>query len=203
MRNSKLIVKNKIIKEAKEQFLLYGFRDASLRKIAKKAGISVSNLYNYFKNKDEIFCFLLKSLCADVDLAFTYANDETIWQREESWTFEWTRKKYDIFKDFIIKHRIELKMLLFLSAGSSLENYKNQIIDRYTEIQLRNIKKSKTFKPEINIEISEFMLHNFASFYVNVISELVMHEIPDDKLDEYIAEICTFNYYGMKALIKW
>ena len=33
---------------------------ASLRKIAKTAGVTVGNLYHYFKNKDEIFYVIVE-----------------------------------------------------------------------------------------------------------------------------------------------
>ena len=36
-------------------FLQYGYEKTSIEKIARQAKISKSNLYNYFKSKDEIF----------------------------------------------------------------------------------------------------------------------------------------------------
>lgn len=46
--------RNKIIEAAKEEFLEKGFKDASLRNIAKKADMTVGNLYRYFTNKEDI-----------------------------------------------------------------------------------------------------------------------------------------------------
>ena len=42
-------IKNEILKVARAEFHKNGFANASMRKIARKAGISVSNIYNYFK----------------------------------------------------------------------------------------------------------------------------------------------------------
>ena len=46
--------RNDIIEAAKEEFLEKGYKDASLRSIAKKAHMTVGNLYRYFKNKEDI-----------------------------------------------------------------------------------------------------------------------------------------------------
>ncbi|MBQ1478257.1 MAG: TetR/AcrR family transcriptional regulator [Erysipelotrichaceae bacterium] len=43
-----------IIEAAKEEFLVYGYKDASMRRIAAKAHMTVGNLYRYFENKEDI-----------------------------------------------------------------------------------------------------------------------------------------------------
>ena len=55
MQKLKQELKEKIIKEAKTAFLYKGFDKASMREIAKASGITVGNVYRYFKNKDELF----------------------------------------------------------------------------------------------------------------------------------------------------
>jgi len=46
--------KDAIIKASKEEFLEYGYKDASMRRIAKKSNMTVGNLYRYFKSKEDI-----------------------------------------------------------------------------------------------------------------------------------------------------
>ena len=43
-----------IIEAAKEEFLVYGYKDASMRRIAAKAHMTVGNLYRYFESKEAI-----------------------------------------------------------------------------------------------------------------------------------------------------
>ena len=47
-------VRERIINAAKEEFLEYGYKDASMRRIAFKSHMTVGNLYRYFKNKEDI-----------------------------------------------------------------------------------------------------------------------------------------------------
>ena len=43
-----------IIESAKQEFLNNGYENASMRNIAKKANMTVGNLYRYFESKDDI-----------------------------------------------------------------------------------------------------------------------------------------------------
>lgn len=47
-------IKDKIIEATKNEVLKKGVKDSSLREIAANAGITVGNLYRYFKCKDDI-----------------------------------------------------------------------------------------------------------------------------------------------------
>ena len=49
------IRKNRIEEAAREQFIKQGFHATSMRDIAKGAGVSLGNLYNYYETKDAIF----------------------------------------------------------------------------------------------------------------------------------------------------
>ena len=44
-----------ILDAARGEFLLHGYKNASMRTIARRAGVGTSNLYNYFEGKDSIF----------------------------------------------------------------------------------------------------------------------------------------------------
>jgi AcrR family transcriptional regulator len=48
-------VRQKIIDAAIEEFLVVGYRRASMRNIAKRAEITVGNIYAYFSGKDDLF----------------------------------------------------------------------------------------------------------------------------------------------------
>ena len=48
-------VKQKIIEVAQSEFLKHGYKNASMRVIAKKAHTTLGNIYNYFNSKEEIF----------------------------------------------------------------------------------------------------------------------------------------------------
>jgi AcrR family transcriptional regulator len=55
MQYRKKETKNSIISAALKEFGAKGYLDASMRDIARNAGVSVGNIYRYFKNKSELF----------------------------------------------------------------------------------------------------------------------------------------------------
>ena len=45
-------IRNNILKAAENIFLEKGYSKTSMREIAAKSNVVLSNIYNYFKNKD-------------------------------------------------------------------------------------------------------------------------------------------------------
>lgn len=52
---------NRIIEAAKDEFLKYSFYDASINRMIKDADISRGAFYMYFKNKEDLFLYLMES----------------------------------------------------------------------------------------------------------------------------------------------
>lgn len=60
MQYSKDDIQKEILKAAEKVFLENGFPKASMREIAQEAQVVLSNIYNYFKSKDDIFCTVVR-----------------------------------------------------------------------------------------------------------------------------------------------
>ena len=65
-------IQEKILHIAEEVFSEKGYKDASMREIASRSGITVSNIYHYFTNKDEIFRTILKPVLNDLYLSLIH-----------------------------------------------------------------------------------------------------------------------------------
>jgi AcrR family transcriptional regulator len=195
--------KERILKVAKEEFLIKGFKDASMRVIAKKSGIGLSNIYNYFRNKDEIFCEVMSSVLA----AFRkMADDHNAPEHINLNVFTNSDFQHIMINDFlglINKHRQELKLLLFYSHGSSLENFKEEFIQESTETGKEYLQKMKEKYSHLNSNISPFFLHTISSVWMNVIGEIVTHdELLDSEVEDFIREYIAFSTAGWKKLMK-
>jgi AcrR family transcriptional regulator len=70
--------KKKIIDSAKEQFALYGYKKTSLNDIVQSINIGKSAIYNYFKNKEDLFRQVLLLTYSDAFETLTsMVNEET------------------------------------------------------------------------------------------------------------------------------
>lgn len=57
----------RILEAARRELLDYGYRDASMRRIAAEAGMTAGNLYRYFENKDQLIRVITQPALAELD----------------------------------------------------------------------------------------------------------------------------------------
>ncbi len=66
--------RHQIQNAAKEMFLLKGFRSTTMEDIAKKAELSTGSIYQYFKNKDELYASMnvesLQALTDEIEVIY-------------------------------------------------------------------------------------------------------------------------------------
>lgn len=60
-------VRKKIIDSAVDEFIEKGYDNASMRNIAKKAGITVGNIYRYFESKEKILIEIVDPVLIKLD----------------------------------------------------------------------------------------------------------------------------------------
>ena len=104
-----------ILRAARKEFILRGFKDASMRTIAKDANVGLSNIYNYFKNKDEIFLEIVSPARDDL---FAFVKDKHT-EKYIDFNFMSTRayqeETVDVYIQLLIKYKEEIRLLLFYS----------------------------------------------------------------------------------------
>jgi len=195
-------VEQKILKSAKAIFLKHGFSKANLRDIAKKANISLSNLYTYYSDKDALFVSVLKPELNDLERLCEFGRTH----RQEVTPFETlqTKKQYLRFAlDYISSHKPELNLLFNHSFGSSLENYSEYLAQEYENnwnLLFTDLKKKfphhKFNKP------SSFFLRNMAHFHIMTISKILMHDYSRTQMTHISDEIAIFLWHGGMGLIN-
>jgi len=122
-------VRRKIKKAALYEFERNGYQKTSMRSVALSAGVTVGNLYRYFKNKDDIFNVIIQPAFQEI---YKFINE---FARYKNTIFSEKKQKDNFIKTFeesliriYIQHRSELVILLNGSKGSQMENAREQII---------------------------------------------------------------------------
>lgn len=125
--------KQKIIDAAIEEFALNGYRNGSTNEIIKKADISKGILFHYFKNKKNLYLYML-------DYSIDYYSkffDEYFENLDKSDIFDIIKeiniKKLELFSDFPIMYKFIIKA--FISYPKELEE---DIRKRYLEVFSKN-----------------------------------------------------------------
>ncbi len=202
MQMQKDEIRKRILLIAHSEFKNKCFKDASMRIIAKKSGVGLSNIYNYFTNKDEIFCELLSGFLKAIELVMLEHNSPKYVNVSIFGSEEYLHDQIDLFTALIADYKEELYLLFFKSAGSSLENFREEYTEKYTKTGIEYITMMKEKYPEINSNVSVFFIHAMSSWWMTIISELVMHDLTNPELEGFIREYVEFGTAGWGKMMK-
>jgi AcrR family transcriptional regulator len=192
----------KILKVAKKIFIKQGFQKSSLRDIAKGADITLSNLYNYYLNKDALFVAVLKPITNDFERVIEYGRN----YRPEVQPFETMETKQEQVRlaiDYIDKHRNELHLLLNQSSGSSLANYGEYLAIQYENNWNTLFKHLKKKFPDRKLKMpSQFFIRNMAQFHLLTIGNILKHHYTCEEMVMIANEIAIFIWHGGMGLMN-
>ena len=195
-------MREKILQVARAEFLEYGFRDASLRRIAVKTSISVSNIYNHYKSKDDLFRAVLHPLLESFTEMLREHNSEKSMELYVEQTEEFQRAMIKEFLALMLRFRTELKLLLLGSGGSSLEGFKEEIIQQQSEVGVEYIHKLRTKYPKANRAISPLFIRICSHWWLIFMLELVANEsLTKEDIEKALSEYVCFGTAGWKSLM--
>lgn len=120
-----------IVNAARAEFLEHGYQKASLHKIADRAGITTGALYTRYKNKDDLFCSLVRDTLQEVSTQF--APMEALYEkarqtRSADALLAAIQAEEQIYLDLLFDHYEECVLMFCKSDGSSLEKQMQQMM---------------------------------------------------------------------------
>ena len=199
----KTALRQNILMAARKEFIQKGFRGASMRSIAMKAGCSLSNLYNYFNNKDDLFTKVLEPTLNEIKKALQAVKEIKLTEGEYITSLEEERKCHRIVIDYIENHRDDIKLILLKSSGSSIESFPEYLVEKYQEMFVNYLDYlKKNFPKKIERGISDFFIHTVSSAYLNIVVEFLTHDIPHDEMVKYMDEMTKYSYNGFIGLLE-
>lgn len=201
MQTLKDNIRQRILDAGRREFSRKGFAKASMRAIASQVGVGVGNLYNYFPSKDRLFCVVL----APVVSAF-----ESMFERHHgdySDAMDMIREEYLYFAvseymNLLRGNRTLMKILFFGAQGSSLEHFKAEFTDRATEQVKTWFINNKELHPQMNIKVSDFMIHLHTVWMFTMFEEILMHKISVEEMPRIVEEYVKFEINGWKHILQ-
>lgn len=197
MQIKKESIRTRILEAAREEFRDKNYEKASIRIIAQNAGVTPSNIYNYFENKDDIFRNILEPLINKIEMG-----------KQALTSFEFDRHDdhpqdldahHEIVvqtANFVNENREDLNILVFNSEGSSLGNYIDDLVDWFT------VEFKKSFGEKAQHEIDDFFVHITTAIWVNSIREALMHDIGGERLINVAEDLMTFVFSGWNKIME-
>ena len=118
-----------------------GYESASMRRIAAECHLSVSNMYNYFNNKEAILDELVGDFYNKTICLSKISKDKPVSLCQKDY-LDYLVKATDSLQNYIINNKELLYVLIFKTKGSKYESFCNDIIERYYEYEMWSVERA-------------------------------------------------------------
>lgn len=186
-----------------KEFLDKGFEAASLRSIAKDAGVTTGAFYGYFSSKQALFAALVEKHAAAVMGSFMKAQEDFSALPKESQADNMCSTSIKCINeiiDYAYEHYDCFKLLICCSGGTTYENFIHNMVEIEVESTLKFIEVLKQTGHNVP-EIDAQLCHIISSGLFNAIFEMIVHDMPKAKAKQYINRLCEFNKAGWEKIM--
>ncbi len=181
-----------IMTAARQEFLTWGFADASMRRIASSAGMSVSGLYKHFASKEEMFSALVEPACqglikiyhldADDQEQFAGAGDVSVLEAGQD---------ARLAIAYIYDHLDAFRLVICKSQGTKYESFLHDLAVLEEEMTLSFMENLKKRGVAIN-DFSKRELHLLTTTNVNAVFQTVEHGFSREEAMHYAETLDRF-----------
>ena len=203
MSNEEKTTLQMILSAAIQEFLEKGFTSASLRNIAKKAGVTTGALYGYYDSKEDLFealvgehyNFLLERFCK-AQKEFAEIPPE---EQPNNLTSTSGECMYEMLL-YAYEHLNEFKLILCCSEGTRF----SKLIDEMVEIETKGTHDYLAVLEKIGRPappIDERLEHILITGMFNTFFELIIHEMPLEEAKHYLKEMRDFYTAGWMKIM--
>lgn len=194
-------VSSRVIECAKLEFMNKGYRDASIREIAKRADTSPRAIYTRFPDKEGLFhaivetaysglLAMLKNSSADY-WSVQKANQDKVMFSEDSTEY------YRQMVDYIYEYKDEFILLVKYSEGTRYENF----IEQLTDINCAYLRDFYGEDKDEGFDIMIKMVHMITHSFYSGLFEPLLHGMNKDEAQFFVRKLCLFFIYGVKGTI--
>lgn len=136
MSEAELTTLEKIHTAAKEAFMEYGFKSASLRQIVKTAGVTLGAFYGYYNSKEALFEALVSKQYDHMLTRYRKAQTDFAEMKAEEQPEHMSEISGDCMTEMLLyayEHLDEFKLILCRSEGTRFSG----MIDEMVEIEVK------------------------------------------------------------------
>ena len=180
-------IRNKILAVSENMFYTKGFRNASMRDIANEVGISVSNLYLYYANKEAIFYGV-------TDGFFRYFINalETFLDHDDK-DVKTDLAISHILKKIIISDQMKFVILTGKSQGTKYEGFTQHMVMMLNNHMMRQVKK--------DLVHDNLIIYILAKNFIEGIIEIAKNYKDEVWLETNINVLVNYHMRGMEYLM--
>ncbi len=197
-------IKDRILEAALVLFAGKGYQNTTMAEIAAKAGISVGNIYLYFKKKEVLFQTVIPE---DFLLKFkAYLQNKILAAPGTSLTGLENNPLYILAKDemldFYSDNRLKLIAVFDKGEGTIYANAKNELLNYTIDLFINYVKALPEPIGKEKLEAIKPLIQLIYANLFNCIFEIFKRFSTKEELRQAFSQILNYHLYGLKGLIK-
>ena len=204
MPRDKTDTHRRLIPCIRDEFLLYGYERASLKNIARNAGITAAGLYRHFPSKEAMFAAMVEPVTGEFLESCSASMEETYAKLSEQDFLEnfndFRAAKNKEFILYMYDHYDVFRLLLVCSKGTPYENFE----ERMTDLEQQSIRDLFAFLDKRGIphnQVSDQELHILCTTLVTAVCEAIRHEYTREQALAHMDFVGKMLYPGMKQVL--
>lgn len=196
--------KSLILDYAKAEFLEKGYKDASVRNMAKQMGLTTGAIFRYYPDKESLFAAIVDDAAQTLyegylqtQRGFQHFSAEQRSDFVRSDSVEYLLRMLDLIYD----HFDAFKLIICHSEGTRYADY----IDRLVDIAVANTQMFIGVMRQGGFPIKDVppnLVHIIYSANFTAMFEVVVHDMAKEEAVEYVS--CLFEFFnsGWKTLLN-
>ena len=192
-----------ILEEGKNEFLAHGFLEASLRNIARRAGVTTGAFYGYFKSKAELFDALAAHHYEAVMNMYRASHEafrNLTHKEQEDNLGEISGQCLSQMSEYIYDNLDAFRLILCCSEGTKYSGMIHEMSELEVKATDEFMRIMRASGREVQ-EIDPMLEHMLISGMLSAFFETVIHDMPREKAKEYVQSLQTFYLAGWKELM--
>ena len=190
----------RILAAAKQEFLEYGFENASMRRIGERCGMTAAGIYRHCRDKADLFeqvaAPAVESLHSWLDSPVARYEDA---MRQEGGVL-WRDSEIDMMREVVYPRMEDFRLLLNCAQGTRYENFLHDLTEVSQKKMLEYLPRLRARGNPVR-EISPAELHLLMSAYTTALFEPVIHGYPLEEALRCLDTVEAFFLPGWKELM--
>ncbi|MDO4556920.1 MAG: helix-turn-helix domain-containing protein [Lachnospiraceae bacterium] len=187
-----------ILQSAEELFAKKGYRNTTIADIAKNAGISVGNIYRYYKGKEQILEDVLpvqfvEELSRSTHDKLMTGKTDSIYKQSQNTDF---KKVSEEFQRQLILNRYRMCILYRYPEGTPYENVQQTMLNKLVEFVLSQF----SIERGVHEEKKELLLVIYEG-YIQMTLNILMMDWEEEKILSALEELNAYHVRGLGIIL--
>ena len=188
-----------ILSSAEKLFSHKGYTNTTISDIAKSAGISVGNIYSYYKGKEQILNQILppefvEALRRKSRAKMLTGKAESI--TEQSQNIEFAHQSEE-FQRYLIENRYKIIILLKYSKETPYETFRADTVEHLVKLILEKFAPH----PEKSAELED-LLRVLYDGYIQMTLKILAQNCEDSLKLTWLNDLNRYHIMGLEAIIR-